>query len=267
MSDLTTPAPADALPVVEQPVVETAAAPDAVATPAPSDAAQETEDKAPPRDPNGSGRFIKRTEQLQSQISTLRAEKGSVEREVETLRKTAAKLREELAKPSSVDPNDFAAADTHRVTSAIRSARLEETQQNLEDAESRAAEIRLATFTAKIDGARERMPDLDRDLATFSTLPISPVAAEIIADSDKAPELTVWLARNPQEAIRISRLPAHRQGVEIARIEARVSAPSPKRISTAPAPLQTASGGATSAVLDPEKMSQAEYVKWRQGSA
>jgi hypothetical protein len=265
----TTPAAADALTPVDTAVAEQLTAPAATAetaTATDADAVQETQSEATPRDPK-SGRFAARTEQLQAQISNLRSEKGAIEREVATLQRNADRLRADLAKQPTIDPNDFAAADSHRVTSAMKTERLQETQQNLQDAETRAGELRVATFQAKLETARERIPDLDQALASLAPLPFTSTMAELITDSDRAPELAVWFSRNPAEVYRIASLPAHRQGMEIARIESRVTAPAPKRISSAPAPLATSSGATAVNVPNPDKMSPGEYRKFRMGAS
>jgi prefoldin subunit 5 len=271
MSDvMIPPAQADALPVVESPAVDPAVAtPPVVASdiPAPPEAAQKTEGEAEPqRDPK-TGRFAARTQAFQSQISTLRAEKGSLDREVNALKREKEKLEKERASLQPVDPNDFAAQDTARLNKTLLDRDLKAVDARLENATQRDADVRIATFNAKIDAARERIPDIDQVLATLAPLPFSAVMAEVIAESDKAPELAVWFSRNPADAYRIAKLPPHKQSAEVVRIEARVSAPQPKRISTAPAPLQTASGGTSVSAPDPTKMGMADYIKWRQTNA
>ena len=186
---------------------------------------------------------------------------------MEALNRRKAALEKEASSQQPIDPNDFAAQDAARVSKALLDRDLRSVDASLQDATQRDADVRIATFNAKIDAARERIPDIDQVLATLAPLPFSAVMAEVIAESDKAPELAVWFSRNPADAYRIAKLPPHKQAAEVVRIEARVSAPQPKRISTAPAPLQTASGGTSVSAPDPTKMGMADYIKWRQTNA
>ena len=232
---------------------------------APADAAaapETTGDAEQLRDPK-TGRFAERTQQFQSQISALRAEKGALERQTLELRRTLETQQQRLQAPTKVDPNDYDAVERQRLESVMDQRELRQTAAMLQHTEQQATQAKAAQFHAKVDLARERIPTLDQDLANFARLPLSPEAADVIAESDRAPDIAVWLSRNVQEAYRIAALPVHRQAAEIARIEARVSSTPIKRISTAPAPLQTASGAASSHVPDPSKMDFKDYEKWR----
>jgi hypothetical protein len=92
-------------------------------------------------------------------------------------------------------------------------------------------------FETKLEAARERIPDLDQAMAAFANLPISDHAADIISDSDKAAEISYFLAKNPDDARRIASLAPHRQAYELAKIEARVSPGQSRRTSNAPPPV------------------------------
>jgi hypothetical protein len=257
----TTPAVADAT----LPVTETTATPAAATQrqdPAATPAAEGSDTAEPARDPS-TGRFAKRTEQIQAQIGQLTATKHQVAREVESLRRQAEQLRQQLDAPSNIDPSDYAAQTSHDMRRAVKAERYEQTVDAVKSAQGQAAEIRQATFVAKVEAARERIPDIESALQTFATLPVSDIAADHIADSDKSVEIAYYLAKNPLEAQRIARLPLAYQGAEIARIESRVSAPTRNRLSQAPAPVQTVSGGSGSQAVDLATASFADYEKAR----
>ncbi len=113
---------------------------------------------------------------------------------------------------------------------------------------------------AKLDDAAERIPDIASIRETFyRSVAISEPAADVLASSDKAAEITAFLVRNPAEAQRISSLHPQWQAVEIARLEARVAqAPQVRRVSQAPAPPPTIGGGSPSSAKSPADMSVAE---------
>jgi hypothetical protein len=93
---------------------------------------------------------------------------------------------------------------------------------------------------------------------------VSEVAADLIAESDKGAEIANYLARNSEEASRIANLPDAYQGYELARIESRFKDNPMKRISQAPAPVQTVSGGAGNPGVDLASLSMPDYIKARQ---
>lgn len=248
----------------QQPAVVVAPV-DPSAPPAAQETGETTDAAAPARDDKG--RFTQRTEQIQRQISDLTARKHAEKRELEALQRQTSALRQQYQATQKIDPNDFEASEMGRTQRAVIGVQHGLAQQQTADAEQRIAELRSATFMAKVDQARERIPDIDQTLAAFSNLPVSNFAADLIAESDRAVEIANYLGRNPHEAIRISRLPSEYQGVEIARIENRVAAMPVKRISQAPAPVNTVSGGVGSPGADLSSLSMADYIKARENQS
>jgi hypothetical protein len=64
------------------------------------------------------------------------------------------------------------------------------------------------------------------------------------------------------EAVQLASMPAHMRIAHVARLEARLSAPKPKPVTNAPAPVPTVGGGAA-ASKDPERMSVDDWMAWR----
>ncbi len=197
-----------------------------------------------------------RYDRLKAESKQYQAEALVRRAEVQRLQAELDKLR--AAKPDELDPEH----DSHRLKSVVKTERLEQKQEEADQAAHRAARARADAFSAKVEAARDRMPDFDQ---VFPSTPISEVAAELIADSDKAAEIAYWLSKNQQEAHRIYQLPAHLQGAEIARIENRVSTVSTRKTSNAPTPPPVLSGQTAPGAKDPASMSMSEYAKWREG--
>lgn len=217
------------------------------ATPAP-EAATDTDKTDKPKKP------------ASERISELYAKTKDAERRAQAAESEAYRLREQLKAPSKAAPDDFAAQDTERVMKAVKSERFEQTVQEMETAKKAASQAQADMFHAKIDAARERMPDLETALDSFLKLPLSDAACQIIAESDKAPELAYFLSKNPDQAHRLNALPLHLQGAELARMEARVSSAS-KKTSTAPPPVPTIGGtNSPAGRKDPADMSMEEYA-------
>jgi hypothetical protein len=225
-------------------------------------AAAETPKEAPPAPEaaTDADKQEKPKKPASERISELYAQKKEAERRAQSAESEAYRLREQLRAPSRAAEDDFAAQDTERMVKAVKSERFEQTVQDMTDARQAASRAQADMFHAKIDAARERMPDIDTVLDGFGRLPLSDAACQIIAESDKAPEIAYFLSKNPDQAYRLSSMPLHLQGAELARIEARVSSAS-KKTSTAPPPVPIIGGtNSPAGRKDPADMSMEEYA-------
>ena len=101
------------------------------------------------------------------------------------------------------------------------------------------------------------------EVATNPAAPISPAMVEAAAAGDAFADVVYHLGKNPAEAARIASLPPIVQAREIGRLEARLAAPPPNRVTNAPPPPTPVKTGAGTGDKDPEKMSFAEYEAWR----
>lgn len=114
----------------------------------------------------------------------------------------------------------------------------------------------LAAWDEARADARERIPDFDQ--VVNDRTPIHQRAAPFIVESEKGAEIAYWLGKNPQAAqalySQFETAPA-RALVELGRIEARVSAPAAKTVSTAPKPAPILNGGVNPLGFDVGKAS------------
>lgn len=173
-------------------------------------------------------------------INELYAQKKAAERDARQHAQEAADLRRQLAELQRVPPDDIEGRQRADIRSAVKEERLQQVEQDAIRQAEIAHSYRLATFDAKIEAARERIPDLDQAIAEFIKLPgdvIDNVAADIISESDKAAEIAWYLGKHPDEAQRLANLPPHRKAAEIVRIEGKVERLSPRRTSSAPPPV------------------------------
>jgi hypothetical protein len=241
MTETASPAAADAItpanilapasvPVPEQ--LNNPAAPPAAAETPPKEAEVPGNQDAAPEKPDDPKKVSAR-----ERINQLTAQRREAERRAEAAIAEANRLRAQLTAKSELDPNDFAAQDEDRLRRVVKTERFEETVSEARRAQEQASESRRAVFDAKLDAARDRITDLDQAIGEFLRLPLSEVAADLITESDKSAEIAYFLAKNPGDAERIAALPPHKQGAEIARIEARVSVATPRRTTAAPPPV------------------------------
>lgn len=145
--------------------------------------------------------------------------------------------------------------DFQKEARAAQERRIREQQQ------ARQAEVTQG-FAARVEAARDKYEDFD-EVAFSPAVPVTPAMAEVIAESDMGPDVAYWLGKHPQEARRIAGLSPIAAAREIGKIEAKLSAPPPPKKTTAAPPPPTTVRGAAAPVVDPEKMSMDEWVKWR----
>jgi len=269
MTEVSPLAEAGATPLAETPVVvETVTTVETDAKPVePVAEAAPTEPVEQPR--GADGKFIAhpRTEKLVSQINTLTAEKRAIERDVARMRSEAADLVKQLQQPVDIDPADFDAQTAHRVRHEIKSDRLEQTAAQVRSLEAKAQEAGAQILHAQVDELRAHIPDIDTIFLPENQggPTITQVMAEAITRSDNGALVAYHLKKNPPEARRIAKLDPVSALMAIGQIAAGISNPKNqmKRISQAPAPVQTVSGGTSSPALNLETASFKDYEKAR----
>lgn len=138
---------------------------------------------------------------------------------------------------------------------------LEESQKRAESERTKGEQQRIERdWSAKLEKARDAIEDFDEVCAESEAI-VTPPMADAIRESDQAGFLAYYLAKNPDEAERISKLSPSRQVAAIVALEEKVSKPA-KKPSNAPAPI-TPVGQKAEVTKDPAKMTQAEFNAWR----
>ena len=122
--------------------------------------------------------------------------------------------------------------------------RLNDANQEAEQRAQRESEKRQrqAEYQAKIAKYAEANEGFVETLME-SQVSISDDVTEVVMGSEKAAELTHWLADNPAEAARINTLPPIEAARELGRIEAGFAIAKPKVASDAPSPQTDITGG------------------------
>lgn len=261
MSSETIPVPAELQPATQVPIPTDTPAPSAepkADAPKPADASAPSDKPKAPTEPEAKP-DEKPKSRFQDRIDRITAEKHAA-----IARAAAAERRvQELMKPMQApDPNDFDAQNAHQIRQAIKTERAEDLRQEAENAAQMAFEARRNQYLTRIEDARERIPDIDAVVQTFGQqVAISHFAAETLAESEKAAEITAYLAKNPAEIQRFNAMHPVAQAVEIARLEGRVATAAQatmRRVSQAPEPPPTIGGGIPATARSPEDMSVAQ---------
>lgn len=138
-----------------------------------------------------------------------------------------------------------------KITTKTQQERQREAQKSFED--------RAAKYAADHPDFDKAVEDLSRTVRFPNEL------VEAISTSEYGPAVVHHLAQHLDVADRLSRMPPHLAAVQLGRIEAQLSTPKPKPVTKAPDPTPSLGGGSSNAQKDPQKMSYAEYKKWRSG--
>lgn len=196
-------------------------------------------------------------------IGQLTAQRNEWQTRAQAAEMELQRLRQPLRQPGPDATQDE--VDRFNVKAAVREQRAEEVAAEATRAAQAAAAVREATIEAKAEAVSDRMPGLMQQLKALPVL--SEACVEFMAASDKGAEVGYFLAQNPNEAARISALHPYHQGIELARIEGRLTAaPTVRKTTTAPPPPPKMSGAPSVGAKDPSQMTMKEYEAWRNGS-
>lgn len=161
-----------------------------------------------------------------------------------------------------VDPDEVLAEKTAWKIQQSSVAEKEQTLQQERQALAAAQQQALnETWQDVLEDTRERIPDFD---AVFNgNVPIHERAVPFIVESEKAGDLAYFLGKNLKEAQALYQqfetAPA-KALIELGKLEARLSAPKAKTVSTAPKPAPILSGGANPIAFDISRASVADVA-------
>lgn len=211
----------------------------------------------------------KRRERRKAYEQRLLKEADEARREAEETRKRLGRIKsayEGDAAPRESDFSDvieYAAAsalfkqrqaDARREESAIEDKAKEYDQRAEQLKQERVRELVEALEDQKAE-ARTKYADFDK---VFNSAFIPQHVADVVLESDVSADIAYFLGQRPALAREISQMPPLAMARQIGRIEASLSAPKPKTVTDAPAPINPVRGQ-SSATRDPEKMSYEEY--------
>lgn len=129
-----------------------------------------------------------------------------------------------------------------------------------------AAERQLVnqSWAEKVNEAKTRYTDFEQ-VALAQDVPITPQIAEMLKQSDKGPDMAYFLGMNKAAAAELAALSKTSPmlaAMALGRLEASLTAPTPRMTSQTPDPIAPVRGKAQ-ASLNPDKMSMDEYIAAR----
>jgi len=221
---------------VETPAVDenTVATPETV-NEATTETAAESDDgeqKEPLRDEKGKFKGV------QARIDELTRARREAERSAEYWKglatQTAQPSAESAAEPTEDQFDDYASF----IRALTKWEVAQVARQTASSAVERAESLhRNATWADRQEVAKASLPDYDTVVGS-SDMPIAEHVRDALLDSERGPELAYHLARNPAFADQLNSMSATRAALELGRLETQLdTAPEPKPISKAPAPI------------------------------
>lgn len=166
------------------------------------------------------------------------------------------------AKP--LDPLSFKTDAEYQA--ALIEQTVNRTQSEFAKTQAQSAVEQQAAAEQEIWG--ERVADLKESVPDFEAVAYSDKVIyskhglEMVRRLAEGPRVAYYLGKNPQEAQRIAQLAPLETAFELGRLEAKLTSGQPRRVSNAPAPVQTVRGGGVLGTPDPNKMEMGEYAAW-----
>lgn len=237
------------------------------------DVAEEAEDEQPPQD-KPKGGFQRRIAELVSERNEYRRMLEQDRRRLDQLVELVAGQRQVAPESPKAEPTpptlEQAGYDEQKYQQALveyaRAEARKEVQQTLrQEREQAQAQTRQESFKTREADFAKQVEDY-ADVVYDPTAPISQTMAELIAESDVGPQLAYHLAKHREVAQAIYSLPPVAAARELGRLEAKLATPEPKSspaIPKAPPPPPRVEAIEPEVERDPDKMTDAEWLKWR----
>lgn len=218
---------------------------------APSEKTEDTSEEPPKK----KGGFQKRINQLTRTVREL-------ERQLETVAKsTSQPAKTEPAEPKLEDFDDYGKYAKAVAQWEVKQAKTEFASAQQEEI-SRVLRIRQEDdFRSRLEAYSEKNEDFEEAVQEVAPL-IRGAALEALMDSRHAPEIIHHLAKNPDDAERLSTLSPLAAAREIGKIEARLESKPQRKTTSAPPPAKTVTGN-TNVSSKLENMDMKAFIKAR----
>lgn len=189
-------------------------------------------------------------------IAELTRARNDAERRAQAAEKRLASLEAPAPKRADYkDPDEF---EADRAKWAAKAARGDEAKHEATTARAEAETAAAEKWNASREDAETRYPDFGQVISAVPGDVFTPAVANALLESDMAADVAYVLAKDLPRARQFAAMTPHQQGREIGRIEAEL-APKPRKISSAPPPVETLGTKGAGAKPDPSKMSYDEY--------
>lgn len=250
------------------PVENTADTPEQTQDSTESTTEQGTEQQEKPRDEKG--RFVP-----QERVNEITRARREAERERDYWRQQAESNRQQAAysqpaaqgNPPTLEEYNFDQGQWAQAMTeyAVRQAESRVEARFQQQSQRQYQHTVEQQFEQRSQEYAKANPDYDQAVSDLGrAVQFHPAVVDAIGQSERGPEVVHYLAQHLDEADRISRMPPHIATVQLGRIEAQLSTPKAKPVTNAPNPPPILGGGKATVAKNPDDMSQAEWLAWRQ---
>lgn len=152
---------------------------------------------------------------------------------------------------------------TQRLTQELE-AEASEARKQAEIIEAAERQLVNQSWAERVNEAKQRYADFDQ-VALAPDVPITPQIADMLKQTDRGPDVAYWLGMNKDVAKELSllaKMSPMQAAMKLGRIEASLSAPTPRMTPQTPEPIVPVRGKAQP-VYNADKMSMAEYIAAR----
>lgn len=159
---------------------------------------------------------------------------------------------------------DFIQDTAQYEAKSLVEAKLKETQEQSKRQAWESEQQRLRSeYQNKAKEFAKNTPDF-YDVTGAVDFDMTPALSQAILESDKAAEVTYYLAKNPDLADDLNAMPYGKVARELGKIEARLESPKTVKTTTAPAPINPV-GSKSKGSLDPysRDLSYEEHLEYR----
>lgn len=208
-----------------------------------------------------------------------RAERDAAEKEARRATEEAEKLRKAIGSMQQPKLDQYASFEEFQAAltaHAMARGMDERAVRNLEEAAREQSQKAQAARQQEAQATEQAVMDMISDgMAKYADFDqvvrrpheqggpkITAAMAEMLADSDWGADVAYALGKNPALSAEIAAMSPTAQARAIGRLEAQVSAPKPKKVTSAPDPVNPVTARAP-APRSPEKMTPDEYAAWR----
>lgn len=213
---------------------------------------------------------------FQKRIDTLTRREAEARREAEFFRQMAMKGQPATPTTATETPKAEGKPDASKFTTHAeyvealtdwkvdQKLKASEARQNAEKAQTHQKTVER-TYQAKEQEYAASIPDFEETVAG-ADIPVSQAVIQEIVTGDNGPALKYYLAKNPDEAERLSQLSPVALAREVGRLESRFTKAPQKAAATvsgAPKPITPVSKSSATSTKDPGEMDLKEYRAWR----
>jgi len=186
---------------------------------------------------------------FQKRIGELTREKYEAKRMAEASANEVAQYRDYVARLQQGDQAQAPAADVQTLVQQEAARMLAERSFN-------------ETCNKVYAAGKAEFPNFDQSVANLQLVGVSRDFLELATSSDAGAKLLNHLGANLEEAERIASLSPVQMARELTRLEFKLSQPTVKPVSNAPAPISPING-TKGGSKSPDEMTDVEFAKWR----